>query len=330
MNSTRTAAGPTTRTRRRTIHYLGTAAAVLLLGLFLGTVGTPVGSATAAVQNHCNSVDNTPGLGMECDVAVVNNINLSTGVTSSTMTIRECHGAANTAPSSCSGPTVINSTELINTVEQCNSSINGGGGSLLCTVTIVNNITGSATAVAATINQCNDSLDTGTMRACSPDGSSTTGAAIHQCNNSDNGGGSSLTCSVSSGSTTSSAVPVTVNQCNFSANGGGSLIVCSVSMTNNIIPIVVVVPPVVVPPVVVPPVVVPPVVVPPVVVVPPDTTPGTGGTPGLPFRSVEQPSRLPTTGAETPLFFPAAAVLMLGTMLVLVTRLAPQYAKTSR
>jgi hypothetical protein len=125
-----------------------------------------------------------------------------------------------------------------------NSSLDGGGASMHCSVTITNNIVGDATAIGATVNQCNDSLEGGgiVLRACNPDPASTSGAAISQCNNSDNGGGSSLTCLVTAGSTTSAALYVTVSQCNFSANGGGSLIVCSVGMTTNITPAVVVPP----------------------------------------------------------------------------------------
>jgi hypothetical protein len=113
-----------------------------------------------------------------------------------------------------------------------------------CSVTITNNIVGDATAIGATVSQCNDSLEGGgiALRACNPDPATTSGAAISQCNNSDNGGGSSLTCLVTAGSTTTAALYVTVSQCNYSANGGGSLIVCTVGMTTNITPAAIVPP----------------------------------------------------------------------------------------
>lgn len=113
-----------------------------------------------------------------------------------------------------------------------------------CSVQITTNIVGDATAVGATVNQCNDSLGGGgvLLRACSPDPAATSGATIDQCNNSVNGGGSSLTCLVTAGSTSSDALRVIVSQCNYSANGGGSLVVCTVGMTTNISPAVVVPP----------------------------------------------------------------------------------------
>src|SRR5690349_4992514 len=218
------------QTRRRDLRRMVAGVAAVLLTVFLSMTVGAAEPAAAAPAAQCNSVDNTPGLGMECDVTVVNNLDLATGVASSTVTIRECHGAANTAPASCTGPTTTSSNELVNSVTQCNSAVNGGGASLRCTIHVVNNITGTAAATAATVNQCNGSLGGGliVLRACSPDGSSTTNATITQCNDSDNGGTSSLTCTVEPGSTASSALPVTVDQCNGSANGGGSLVVCIV------------------------------------------------------------------------------------------------------
>jgi len=235
-----TGVGGTHRGMRRTLAIIATAA----LALLFATVGSAPPSAEAAPYAHCDSLYNTPGLGMDCTIAVVNNLDLATGVTSSTTTYTRCSGFANTALT-CEGPTTVSSTQLVTSVSQCNSSLDGGGASMHCSVTITNNIVGDATAVGATVNQCNDSLGGGgiVLRACNPDPASTSGATINQCNNSDNGGGSSLTCLVTAGSTTSAALSVTVSQCNYSANGGGSLIVCSVGMTTNITPAVVVPPP---------------------------------------------------------------------------------------
>jgi hypothetical protein len=228
------------RGMRHTLAIVATAA----LALFFAGFASAPQAAEAAPYGQCDSVFNTPGLGMDCTVAVVNNLDLATGVTSSTTTYTRCSGAANTALS-CEGPTTVSSTALVTSISQCNSSLDGGGASMHCSVTVTNNIVGDATAIGATVNQCNDSLTGGgtVLRACNPDPASTSGAAISQCNNSDNGGGSSLTCLVTAGSTTTAALYVTVSQCNYSANGGGSLIVCSVGMTTNITPAVVVVPP---------------------------------------------------------------------------------------
>lgn len=245
MKNSTLGAGPTgTGVTHRGMRHIWAIVATATLALFFASVGSVPQAAEAAPYGQCDSVFNTPGLGMDCTVEVVNNLDLATGVTSSTTTYTRCSGAANTALT-CEGPTTVSSTELVTSVSQCNSSLDGGGASMHCHVTITNNIVGDATALGATVNQCNDSLGGGgiVLRACNPDPASTSGAAISQCNNSDNGGGSSLTCSVTAGSTTTAALYVTVSQCNYSANGGGSLIVCSVGMTTNITPAVVVVPP---------------------------------------------------------------------------------------
>jgi hypothetical protein len=233
-----TGVGVTHRGMRHTLAIVATAA----LALFFAGFGSAPQAAEAAPYGHCDSLFNTPGLGMDCTVDVVNNLDLATGVTSSTTTYTRCSGPADAL--SCEGPTTLSSSELVTSVSQCNSSLDGGGASMHCHVTITNNIVGDATAIGATVNQCNDSLEGGgiVLRACNPDPASTSGAAISQCNNSDNGGGSSLTCLVTAGSTTTAALYVTVSQCNFSANGGGSLIVCSVGMTTNITPAVVIPP----------------------------------------------------------------------------------------
>jgi hypothetical protein len=244
MKHSTTGRGPagtaaTHRGMRRSLAIVVTASLALLLAGF----GTAPESARAAPYGHCNSLFNTPGLGMDCSIVVVNNLDLATGVTSSTTTYTRCSGAANTALS-CEGPTTVSSTDLVTSIAQCNSSLGGGGASMHCSVLITNNIVGDATAIGATVNQCNGSLGGGTivLRACGPDPASTGGASIDQCNNSVNGGGSSLTCTVLAGATTSAALNVTVSQCNYSANDGGSLVVCSVAMATYVTPAAVVPP----------------------------------------------------------------------------------------
>ena len=233
-----TGVGRAHRGMRRALAILATAGlALVMAGFGMTGLGPTAPAAQAAPYGHCDSVFNTPGLGMDCTVTVVNNLDLATGITSSSTTYTRCSGDANTALT-CEGPTTVSSTELVTSISQCNSSLDGGGASMHCSVDVTNNIVGDATAVPATVNQCNDSLGGGgiVLRACSPDPASTSGAAIDQCNNSDNGGGSSLTCIVTPGSTTSAALYVTVSQCNYSANGGGSLIVCATAMRTSITP----------------------------------------------------------------------------------------------
>ncbi len=54
--------------------------AAVLLAVFLSATVGAAEPAAAATSVQCNSVDNTPGLGMECDVTIVNNLDLATGV----------------------------------------------------------------------------------------------------------------------------------------------------------------------------------------------------------------------------------------------------------
>jgi hypothetical protein len=228
-----------TKTRNQAIHRIRAFGAIfgtLAIAVFLAVMpGSTSDSAFAATPfSQCNDVDNTPGLGLTCSVTITNTFNVATGVGSSVTVLRECHGAGNTAPSSCitssrSGSTVISS------VSQCNGSINGGGGTVICDVRVTNNITGASTLSAATVNQCIGSGGGGGTEptlVCSPLGS-TTSATVTQCNGSANGGGGSMRvrCNVL-GSTSASGLQLTINQCNGSANGGGSTVTCSSQVSN--------------------------------------------------------------------------------------------------
>ena len=164
--------------------------AILLTGglLLLGPLALASGAsaATIAATTTCsNGVDNTGGLGLICEVTVVNTITASGG--SATVTVRECHGAAGDPQAACS-TTVTNLTKPVTAVTQCNGSINGGGGTLRCSVQVTNNFVGLSTgATAATVNQCVGSGG-GITTGCDPFPATTTGATITQCNGSANGG----------------------------------------------------------------------------------------------------------------------------------------------
>jgi hypothetical protein len=208
----------------------------MLLAIFGLTLSPSGGSASAAETiAQCNDVANTGGLGLNCDVTVINNLDVTTGVASSTVTVTECLAAANTAPTCTTATTSFDS--LTTSVTQCNDAANGGGSSVICNVTVTNNVTGSASTdiTAATVNQCNGSgaEGTGPTLNCDPFPASTTGATITQCNGSTNGGGASdrVTCTVTP-STTSALLPVSINQCNGTANGGGSVVTCAASLTS--------------------------------------------------------------------------------------------------
>jgi hypothetical protein len=191
--------------------------------------------STAAVRaiNVCNGTDNVGGQAVTCTVTITNNLNLTTGVTSSVTTVKECHGAAGAALPCTT--TTTPSAQLATSVVQCDGSGSGGGGTVFCAVTIVNNITGTATATGATVNQCNASGTGGGIQPtvlCDPT-ENTTDATVTQCNGSGNGGGGSIRvqCTVTP-STSTSALPVTIDQCNGSGNGGGALVICSASIRN--------------------------------------------------------------------------------------------------
>ena len=192
---------------------------------------------TVAPTTTCgNSLGSQGGRGLICEITVVNTITAAAGTAS--VTIRECLGSAG-APTDGSGgggfacSTVTTAlTSPVTAVNQCNASINGGGGTLRCSLKITNNFVGvSPGATAATVNQCVGSGG-GITTGCSPYPAATTSAAITQCNGSANGGTLvSLTCAATG--SMASALPVTITQCNGSANGGGALMNCSASLTSN-------------------------------------------------------------------------------------------------
>jgi hypothetical protein len=261
-----------TTTRSRVYTLALVMALVTLVMMFGPTQGNAFGVSVPSV-NQCNGTDNVGGQEVSCRVAVVNNLDLATNVASSTVTVTECHGAANTRPT-CTRSTTPYS-QLTTSVTQCDGSGSGGGGTVLCEVDIVNNITGAATTTPATVNQCIGAGDGGGTQptiVCNPLGS-TTNATVTQCNGSGNGGGGTLRvrCTVSP-STQTSALPITVDQCNGSGNGGGSTVTCFVSLVNNITTVPPVIPPTITPPPVTPPVVIPP-VTPPTITPPPVTPP---------------------------------------------------------
>lgn len=194
----------------------------------------PLAAGSPAVD-QCNGIDNVGGQEIHCLVTVTNNLDVATGTTSSTVTVEACSGATN-ATLTCTS-TTVSSSQLVSSVNQCNGSASGGGGAAVCTVDIVNDITGAATPSAASIDQCIGSGTGGGTQptvSCTPIGD-TTSATITQCNGSGNGGGGTLRvqCTVDP-STQTSTVPVTVNQCNNSANGGGATVTCTTSLVNNI------------------------------------------------------------------------------------------------
>lgn len=210
--------------RRSLILIAGGLLLLASLGLTSG-----VAAATIAPTTSCsNGVDNTGGLGLVCEVTVVNTITATGG--SASVTVRECHGAAGAPEASCS-TTTMSLGAPVTSVTQCNDSINGGGGTLRCSVHVSNRFVGvDPAASVATVNQCVGSGG-GITVGCDPFPATTSGATITQCNGSANGGTLvGLTCTATG--TASTANVVTIDQCNGSANGGGALVICTATIVS--------------------------------------------------------------------------------------------------
>src|SRR5687767_1031839 len=95
-------------------------------------------TTTIAATALCgNATDNTPGLGLICEVTVVNTITASGG--SSIVTVRECHGAAGDPEAACWTPPSTVLGEPVTAISICNDSMWGGGSTLRCSVQITNN-----------------------------------------------------------------------------------------------------------------------------------------------------------------------------------------------
>lgn len=212
---------------RRTLTLALVGAALLFSSLALA--GGASAATLAAATTCSNGVDNTGGLGLICEVMIDNTFTTTGGT--ATVTVRECHGAAGAPAAACTTTTQV-LTEPVTSVTQCNGSINGGGGTLRCSVVVTNHFVGvSSAATAATVNQCVGSGD-GITTGCDPFPATTTGAAITQCNGSANGGTLvGLNCTAAG--TSSASQILTINQCNDSANGGGGLVICSANITNS-------------------------------------------------------------------------------------------------
>jgi hypothetical protein len=204
-------------------------AAALLLGSLSIAGSVSAATKVASTTTCANGMDNSGGLGLICQTTIVNTFTTN-GATSKT-TVRECHGAAGAPTASCH-TTVWRMSRAVTRVNQCNDSINGGGGTLRCSVKVTNNFVGrSAGASTSTKNQCVGSGG-GVANECDPYPASTTGATITQCNGSANGGTLvQLKCTATG--TKSSAASVRINQCNGSANGGGALVICSANISNH-------------------------------------------------------------------------------------------------
>lgn len=200
--------------------------------------GAPAEAANVGFA-QCSNVGPGPGgatTEMTCSVTIVNTIDGATR--GSTVTVaRQC--SLDPCPGGNQSATTTSSSDLITSVSQCNGSGNDAAHTTTCTVRITNNIssdTPGATPVrGVTVNQCNSSAQGGGgSNTCDPFPATTTSADVAQCNGSANGGGGTIDCDVPPGGTVSGALPITVDQCNGTGNPGGSTVRCSTSITTNI------------------------------------------------------------------------------------------------
>jgi hypothetical protein len=230
----------------RSLTYLfrGLLVLALLVPVSLITISPALAGTTIAATTTCgNALGDLGGRGLICEVTIVNSITTAGGT--STVTVRECLGSAGSPTDGsggggfpCSTVTSV-LTQPVTAVTQCNDSINGGGGTLRCSVKVTNNFIGvSPGSTAASVNQCVGSGASGIVGQtinCDPFPATTTSAAITQCNGTANGGTLvGLTCTATG--TMASALPVTILQCQGSANGGGALVICSANVVNAVGP----------------------------------------------------------------------------------------------
>ncbi len=220
------------------------AIAAVVIGMFSLA---PQQASAAAVAAQCNDEMNGGGTEVACTVTVVNYLTAAGALAASpasTLTMTRCVGATGPVSTLTCATTVSTLSEPVASVRQCNGSGNGGGGAVVCTVTVSNHFTGSpAVVTAAKIYQCIGSVITGTGApgTCTPANTagitSVPAATVGQCNGSGNGGTSvGFICSVSGSSTMTATFPLNVDQCNGSGNGGGALVTCQASVTNQVLP----------------------------------------------------------------------------------------------
>lgn len=126
---------PRTPDQVRTEHHQDRRPALLTLSQFLlmllvflasaGTLEATSAAAAAPAVNQCNGTDNVGGQAVACNVRVVNNLDLATGLASSTVLVREYHDAANAAPTCIT--TATSYAVVTESVQQCNGSGSRGG-----------------------------------------------------------------------------------------------------------------------------------------------------------------------------------------------------------
>jgi hypothetical protein len=194
--------------------------AIILTGglLLLGSLALAVGSAAATIGSTTTCNNALGNGGAVCEVTVVNTVTTTGG--SALVTVRECQGSAGVPDATCTNTTTA-LAEPVTAVTQCDGSINGGGGTLRCSVVVTNNYVGMSPVVTpVTVNQCVGSSDMGSVLNCSPFPATTIGATITQCNGSANGGGTRTVCSAQVSSVIGGPTPSMPNAAMSSPRAG--------------------------------------------------------------------------------------------------------------
>ena len=122
-------------------------------------------------------------------------------------------------------------TTIAPTTTCANGVDNTPGRGLICEVTVVNRITATGGSARVTVRECHGSSGvpaTACVTVTSHVGQAVT--AVNQCNDSGNGAGGNLRCTVRVTNNfiglSTGATPVSVNQCVGSSGGGGISIIC--------------------------------------------------------------------------------------------------------
>lgn len=102
--------------------FLALLMAISLVSMIL--IATPNTAVAQTSLSQCNGTDNVGGQAVDCTYTVTNNITESG--TTSTVSLRECHGAANAPQTMVCTSSTVTSSGLVTSIDQCNGSGNGG------------------------------------------------------------------------------------------------------------------------------------------------------------------------------------------------------------
>lgn len=116
--------------------------------------------------NQCNASANGGGATLRCSITVINTI--TGAATTAAAAINQCVGSLDTGDVRACDPDPATADASVDGITQCNGSVNGGGGSMTCSVDP--SLTSSNSAFSFLANQCNGSANGGgALIECSVD-----------------------------------------------------------------------------------------------------------------------------------------------------------------